>query len=281
MINLDDNAKKSLDLYLQQVKSCLKDCSTVDAYEVEQSIIEHVESEFQGSSENISCDQLNTVLKKLGSPQQWIPDEEISWWRKIILRLHIGPEDWRLAYISFALLFLGFIVGRRYLITLIFASFIFSRASISAFDDTNLLKGRKWLIYPSLFIIYIFVAFFLFFWPIFPLAGLADVMENPRRFGFHDWNVFPWNTNDVDLAYWPIAVSFIISGVFLWWSILGYIHKKAPAILQIIFYPFAHRFKSTKWFTTISLALFALFFTSGILMTNYQGWYHFLKRLFQ
>ena len=26
------------------------------------------------------------------------------WWRKIIFRMRSGPEDWRLAYISFALL---------------------------------------------------------------------------------------------------------------------------------------------------------------------------------
>ncbi len=106
MINLTDNAKKHLDNYLQQVRTCLKDCLTVDADEVEQNIKEHIENELQSSTEPVSFDTLDDVLKRLGSPQQWLPEEEIAWWRKIIIRLRKGPEDWRLAYITFGLLLL-------------------------------------------------------------------------------------------------------------------------------------------------------------------------------
>ena len=70
MINLTDNAKEHLDSYLQQVRGCLKDCSSVDADEVEQNIKEHIDCELQDSSEPISYDVLDDVLNKLGSPQR-------------------------------------------------------------------------------------------------------------------------------------------------------------------------------------------------------------------
>ena len=284
MINLTDNAEKHLNDYLQQVRTCLKVCLSVDAGEVEQNIKEHIESELQGSSEPISYDALDAVLKKLGSPEQWVPEEDLSWWRKIILRLRKGPEDWRLAYISFGLLILSFLVGRMSFIVFVPASFIISRAVLSTVDQTNQLKGQRWLIYPSLFIVYTFVAFWLLLWPVFPLVGIADGMEHPRFIGMHDWSSeFPWNTNDIDLAYWPIAFLFIIAGICLWWFIAGLVYKKKPRLFQAVFYPFANRFqpKWIKWFTRISIGLLTICLAGGILMIKFHGWYYCLKRIFQ
>ena len=76
----------------------------MDASEVEQNITEHIENELGESSGPVSCDALNAVLGRLGSPQQWVPEEELPWWRKGIRTLSPGPEDWRLAYISLGLL---------------------------------------------------------------------------------------------------------------------------------------------------------------------------------
>ena len=102
MINLSDSAKKCLDGYLQQVRTYLRGCKTVDADEVERNVIEHIESEFESATAAVSFEELDTVLQRLGSPRQWIPEEELPWWRKTIFRLRTGPEDWRLAYISLA-----------------------------------------------------------------------------------------------------------------------------------------------------------------------------------
>ena len=98
MIELSDNAKKTLEQYLQQVRAYLRGSKSVDAHEVEQNITEHIENELQGVTEPISLDALDPVLKRLGSPEQWIADQEISWWRKIILRLQTGPGGLRLAH---------------------------------------------------------------------------------------------------------------------------------------------------------------------------------------
>ncbi len=268
---------------MQQVRTYLKVCSTVDAEEIEQNVREHIESEFQDVSEPVSYDALDEVLKKLGSPQQWVPEEEIGWWQKIILRLRKGPEDWRLAYISFGLLILGLFIEQRSFILFLFASFIFSRAALSTVKDTNQLKGQKWLIYPSLFIIYIFVAFWLFFGPVVALGCLADGMEHPRYLGFGSdlSKVFPWSENDIELAYWPIAILLIIAGACLWWLIVCLVHKKKPGFLQTVFYPFANQIqpKWIKLFTRISTGLFVVSLAGAILMMKFHGWYYWLLQI--
>jgi hypothetical protein len=150
MITLSKSAKKSLEDYLRQARAYLRGSKSVDANEVEQNITEHIENELEGAAEPVSCDVLDAVLAKLGSPQQWVPEEELSWWRKIILRLRSGSEDWRLAYLSLGLLVAGFLIlpyapaG----IVLIMASFLVSRAALSEAGDVDKLEAQKWFLYP-------------------------------------------------------------------------------------------------------------------------------------
>ena len=237
MNNLSDSAKKCLDKYLQQIKSCLRGCKTVDADEVERNVIEHIESEFEGVTAAVSFEELDAVLQRLGRPSQWIPEEELPWWRKMILRLHTGPEDWRLAYISFGLLILGFLILPSFII-LIPASFIVSRAALSVAEDHKIPDTQKWLIYPSLIIVYSFVLFWLLAWPAFALTTAAYEWERNIR------SSYP-NFAD-DLRYWIMATSFIIAGLGLWWIILGGLVLKCRRLLQVLFKPFAGWF-SRKW----------------------------------
>lgn len=237
MINLSDSAKKCLDGYLQQIRTYLRGCKTVDADEVERNVIEHIESEFEGATTAVSFEELDVVLQRLGSPRQWVPEEEISWWRKAILRLRTGPEDWRLAYISFGLLIAGFVILPSFIV-LIPASFIVARAALSEAGDISKLKAQKWLIYPSLIIVYSFVLFWLLAWPAFALTTAAYEWEHNVR------SSYPQFADD--LHYWIMATSFIIAGLGLWWIILGGLLLKWWSFLQVLFKPFASRF-SRKW----------------------------------
>lgn len=233
MINLTDNAKKHLDNYLQQVRDCLKVCSSIDADEVEQNIKEHIESELQGSTEPISYDALDDVLKKLGSPQQWVPEEEIAWWRKIILRLRKGPEDWRLVYISFGLFLLSFLVGKQMpffavflwpiiifrgtsTVVFLFASFFVARAALAVVPDRNKLGGRKWLLYPPLIIVYAGLVVLMLGWPIAPLR--LDVykytLSEPLFLVMGLWLVLLGMT----ICIWPKLVRAIFSPFADWWK---------------------------------------------------------------
>jgi len=260
MITLSENAKKSLHDYLRQARAYLRGSKSVDADEVEQNITEHIENELEGAAEPVSCDVLNTILKKLGSPQQWVPEEELSWWRKIILRLRSDPEDWRLAYISLALLVVG-ILALSYAtggIVLILAGFLVSRAALSETADLNELKGQKWLLYPSLIIVYIFVLLVLLTWPLALLIPLAEGYEYEFREYFS-------LRNEVD--YWVIAVSVILAGLGLWWSILAAAVLKYRRLVQVLFRPLAEKVRS-KWafrLLLIGLAMITLSAGTGIL----------------
>ncbi|MFC1738797.1 hypothetical protein ACFL1G_07110, partial [Planctomycetota bacterium] len=229
MINLTDNAKKHLDDYLHQVRTCLKGCSSVDADEVEQNIKDHIESELQDSSEPISFDALDDVLKKLGSPQQWLPEEEIAWWRKVILRLRKGPEDWRLTYISFGLLLLSFLVDKQMpffavflwpiiifrgtsIVVLLLASFCLARAALLVTPNRDKLGGQKWLIYPSLVVFYLPIFFFVLLWPVILLFAIAQGYDHAEI------DMFPWNTGS-ETPYWTLVFIFFAGATFLWWLI--------------------------------------------------------------
>jgi hypothetical protein len=247
MINLTDNAKKHLDNYLQQVRTCLKDCPTVDADEVEQNIKEHIESELQGSLEPVSFDALDDILKKLGSPQQWLP-EEISWWRKTILRLRTGPEDWRLAYLSFGLLVVGFMLSRLLLPLLILASFIVSRAALSANNYRIEVKAQKWLIYPSLIIVYLVLLCSFLGLPLLGLIPLAYDWEHTIR--------ATYKIGD-DTPYWLAACSVFVALIGLWWLIHGVVFLARPNIPKVLFRPFADGF-NRRWALVLLCVGFAL-----------------------
>jgi hypothetical protein len=73
VLKLSLNAQKSLDDYVNQVKAYLNGVKSVDAEEIVQNINEHIESELTGSVEPVGSETLDKVLKKLGSPQQWVP----------------------------------------------------------------------------------------------------------------------------------------------------------------------------------------------------------------
>ncbi len=237
MINLSDSAKKCLDKYLQQVRTYLRGCKTVDTDEVERNVMEHIESEFESATAAVSFEELDIVLQRLGSPRQWIPEEELPWWRKTIFRLRTGPEDWRLAYISFGLLILGFVILPSFVV-LLPASFFVARAALSETADPNELKSQKWLIYPSLIIVYSSVLSCLLAWPALVLPAAAYELERNVRSSYPQF--------DDDLRYWIMATSFIIAGLGLWWIILAGLFLKWQSFLQMLFKPFAGWF-SQKW----------------------------------
>ena len=241
MIALSSRAKKRLHDYLNQVRTSLRDSVTVDRDEVEHNVIEHIQNELANATQPISCDDLELVLTKLGSPAQWVPDEQIPWWRKIIVRLLAGPEDWRLAYISFGLLILAFFVGKPACFILVLASFCLSRAVLTMAQQPDELRGKKWLIYPSLIIVYVPLLCLLLSWPLLLLYG--------PYFGLGH------HTAAYELAASPLttygsarnaALPILLTVVGLWWTVLGIIGCAALGLFKVIFRPFADNLKR-RW----------------------------------
>ena len=143
-------------------------------------------------------------------------------------------------------------------------------------DDPGQLKGRRWLIYPSLFIVYIFAAFWLLLWPIYVLQGIANGIEH------FDSERFPWNTGN-EMSFWLIVIVLIGAGTALWWLVLVFVHKKKARILRVAFHPFVGHVKPswTNWFMGISLLLLVLCSAGGFLMIKFHGWFYWLKEVFR
>jgi len=248
MMNLSDRAKKCLDGYLQQMRTYLRGCKTVDADEIERNVIEHIESEFESATAVVSFEELDVVLQRLGSPRQWIPEEEIPWWRKTILRLRTGPEDWRLAYLSFGLLILGFLI-LPFSIVLLPASFIIARAALSEAADSSELKSQKWLFYLSLIVGCSVIAFILFFGPKVVGVYLADAL----------WDL-AWVRRIAHMGTVVFSAGLTVSVTALSWFILGVVFCKWPGLARNIFKPFADWFnrKHAIILTCVGFALLIL-----------------------
>lgn len=254
---LSENAQKSFDEYLNQVKVLLRYTKSIDSDEIVQNINDYIENELADAIEPVGSDELEDVLKKLGSPEQWVP-EEITWWKKFILRLRCGPEDWRLAYLSFGLLLIGFIFLPLILVFLT-ASYLVSRAALSLCNNNLQVKEQKWLIYPSLIIVNVLLLSLLLFWPLFISVNLGYGFEHDVRKTYSQFTD--------DLQYWLMATSFIISSLGIWWLIFANMLKKKNSIFQKILWPFFDMIKK-KWligFWFVSLLMIIIFTAIGIL----------------
>ncbi len=239
MIELSCHAQKTLDQYLRQVHAYLRGSASVDAGDVEQSIHEHVETELAHASEPVTAEQLTDVLKRLGSPRQWVPEEELPWWRRMILHWQVGPDDWRLAYLSFILLFVGLIglFASSPIWVLILASVLVSRAALSAAGDSDLSKGQKWLLYPGLIAVYApLVACILCWAPVFLTLVAVDLDHFP---GLYSWWSEMYGSPEGSSYYILIAAALVTGVTGLWWIVVGFATLIWLKWIRVLFYPFA------------------------------------------
>jgi len=259
MTELTGNAQKSLDHYLHQARAYLKGAKSVDAAEVEQNITEHIENELIDAAEPVSAEELETVLRKLGSPEQWVGEEELPWWRKMMLRVQTGPEDWRLAYFSFGLFVLGVLILPSGAI-LIAAGFIAARAALSAVEAPTQLKAQKWLLYPCLITMYLGLLGLLLALPLLALVPLAYDREEALIESFRIGD---------DMPYWVAAWSVFAGSIGLWWVIEGVVLLARPNIPKVLFRPFADGF-NRKWAVVLICVGFVVLVVSLIVL-NMHG----------
>jgi hypothetical protein len=230
MLTLTNDAQSNLERYLRRVKAALRGYPSVDADEVERDIRGHIEAELADSPAPITAPRLGNVLERLGSPNQWVPFDELPAWRKVLIRLSAGPEDWRLAYATFALLVTGLLLGPLGPV-LILASVPVARATLALLDERDEPVGaRRWLVYPSLVAAYFVIALVLFFLPVAPVAAAADPSV---RAGLLAWLPAP---------FWLSYSSLVALVAGIWWTTLGLLLTRFRHAVIYVFWPFADRF---------------------------------------
>jgi hypothetical protein len=244
MIQLTSEAEKIRDEYLENVRAYVGMAREVDADEVLRDVNEHIDNELQNISQPVSRNDLEVILARLGSPKQWVSEEDISWWRQMLFHLRRGPEDWRLAYIAFATLIVGTaLTGPVGLV----ASFCLARAAVSVSEKKEL-ENKRWLIYPSLIIIYVLIAAALLFCPAIPLIGICVAI----------YDAFFEKAAAVTLSA-GVIISIITTGMAIWWGVLWLLKKKYPRGVKALFRPFAENWK-LNWLGYVSIVLFVIGF---------------------
>ena len=149
MTTLTAEAQTLFDSYLQRVRWSVG--GMADPAEIERDIREHVDSALEEHEKPVSSQTLRDVLARLGDPWQWIPAEELPLWRRVVMRLSVGPQDWRLAYICFAFTLAGALFIPFGGIVLLIGAFLLARAAYELESDRNgSLGAKRWLIYPPL-----------------------------------------------------------------------------------------------------------------------------------
>ncbi|MBW8035055.1 MAG: hypothetical protein FVQ79_05330 [Planctomycetes bacterium] len=259
MKELSISARECLNAYLQKVRARLRWANSLDADEIERDICEHIERDLDSADEPVEYETVAEVLDRLGSPEQWVPDGEISWWRKVLMRISSGPDDWRLAYISFGLFVLAFFQLRIGMFIFIPLSFIVARGALSMTDDLDQLKGRKVLLYPVLILIYAILGLFLLAGPAFGLVGLADGFEREIIKNYDDIK------ESLDYWWWTWVIILFVLGI--WWIILSGISIAFDKFFKFIFKPFLDKVNKKKLALTAIVAGWLL-----ILVAIGLGW---------
>ena len=292
-IEYSQSAKSRVERYLDAVRERLKASGSVDAREVMFDLRTHIERELSERDQPVSEEAAAAVLDRLGPPEDFVEEGDMSWWRKIVLRLRSGPEDWRLAYATVGSLALGVILGWVFgdthrsayysshqfngAVFLAFGaiSFLLARAALSA-QRGAMAAGQKWLLYPPLVVVYLlFIVALLIGLPL--AAGGGAFCAS--MVSLHGQAAAPWP------GYYPPVISelgihpergghlddragllavwagVVIAG--LWWTVLGVLLRRERPLraLDTLFTPL-HRRMSRIW-STVAVSLGVLLIILG------------------
>ena len=233
MIELTPDARKRFDDYLQRTRSALRGTRAIEASEVEQNVIEHVELALAGVPAPIGSDALRPVLEQLGPPERWLPDDELPVWRRVLGRLVSGPEDWRLAYVSFVVTVLMLITLPIGGVLLLPVAFVLSRACVALLRERGEpLGARAWLVLPPIVIaLALFIGGALFLG-----IGLPGVFASER--GMEELG-FPEPVNRAHRIQMFIGLMSFSAGI--WWIVLSGIFALLFTPIRTLFMPTLNR----------------------------------------
>ncbi len=310
---LAPDAEARFEEYLAQVRGALAGVPDVSPAEIEADIREHVENELRAAARPVEPFVLEAVLTRLGPPTQWLPPgrppvtaqvtagfatlgqylkarRRAAWqsvWR--------GPEDWRLAYLSFGTFALGVLAFPLFPLFLL-VSYVLSRAGLAVAAERGIAldAGRKWLLYPPVVIVSLALVIAAIAVPVGIIVATvegvshADYLERWGRAGRphqHVWNSrntvpvgnatlaerYPDIVTRLDrwLGVFPgtravrevSAVAFFAAGVLLaWWGIVGCAAGTFPGFARGLVFPLAQRFPGRRagWVGTACLVLLAV-----------------------
>jgi len=282
-------AQMRFDEYLAHARAALAGCAEVSPDDIEQDVRAHIAAEFPPGSGWVRLDQLEAVLARLGRPEQWVADEDRPVWRRgfdwvrtrpaavgrrvrvATDRLRHGPDDWRLAYITFGLLLVGVFLFPL-LVVLLPASYLVGRAALArARDAGQSLGGQKWLIYPPLLIVSAPLMLGLLLWPLGVGGAVADEVWRHNRDTIRAGLELPRG-----LSEFLTFVYFMAGALSIWWVLLGGLFLVARRLPATLFPPLVTRpgHSFGAWLFAPGVVLFALWVAATARTMPVADWLH-------
>ncbi len=285
MVTLTDQARATYDEYIRKVRAYIAAAGSGNPDEVVADVRDHVDRELAGAAEPVAEGALRAVLARLGEPQQWIGEDDLPWWRKVLLRVRSGPDNWRLAYATSGVLLLGVIFGWVFCDTytsyrysrftrhafnweamgiFMVIALVLARATLAAGRPPALNAGQKWLVYPSLIVPYALIAAAIIAWA--PAAGGAGG-------AFGSWSYLRQHARgQAAPGYYPALLRHLVNpdslnqrselfGVWagvlsagIWWTLLGVLllFRRPRRLMEAVFAPFLKPM-SRRWGTIVLL----------------------------
>jgi hypothetical protein len=257
MIDLTPSAQQRFDDYFRRLRQSLRRASPAEADDVEQSVREHIEVALAGVPAPVGGEQVAEVLDRLGAPDGWVPADDRSTIQRIVQqvldRLRFGPEEWRLAYVTFGLFLLALLlmpVGIGFF--LMIASFLASRAYLDFMETKQEEPGaRRWLIYPP-------IGFFLVIATALFVIGLAGPA---LAWGVGDHGFIRLlDESRVSAPYYDeqFVAGASAAALGTWWILASLIGMVFLPVVRFIFKPLLTRVRRTHFLGLTIIGVFSL-----------------------
>jgi hypothetical protein len=287
-------AETRLGEYLRQVREVLAGLPDVNPDEIEADVREHVANELRAVPRPIGPDALAAVLARLGPPDQWAAGDRPDPLRRAgyLIRERVrgvgaavgdrlrrawdaisrGPEDWRLAYLTFGVFALGVVVLPIFPICL-GVSYFLGRAGIAHAREKGIgLAARRWLLYPPVVIVSLKLFVGLVLAPPFVTTGVI-IEQVDQRDRQERWELIyrsradervvlsrdfiashPEATTSLDRTVAPfpgnrevqrvLATLFLGAGLVAFWGVVvGSLGGLFPGAVRAVFCPLCDRFR--------------------------------------
>lgn len=233
MIEMTPAARERLESYFERMRSELRGTQSDVADEVEQSVREHIEIALADAQSPVGATEIIGILDRLGPPERWLADEGRPMWRRALDRVHSGPADWRLAYLSLGLVLASIVLLPIYGFLLLIPAMFVSRAYVElARDRDEPLGAGRWLVYPAIAIVLMFATALLVIGP--PLPLIAYGLDEHR---FEE--LFGAPTSRAGQIRFGLGMGAVIFGS--WWIIAAAFCAAFLRPIRFIFAPLLDR----------------------------------------
>lgn len=213
--------------YLHRVEQALSSMETQDVHEVIGDLESHLDTELEGSGEELSVTQIQKIIACLGDPDS-IADAAGAGKQ---LPTPIPAFAYVLTYGSLGLFLLALLVPIASP-GLLVASGILARVAVQ--PPAVLSTSLRWASFPPLFAFYLLLAAVLLLWPlalVLPFFATGGLLE-PVLTGSS------LVSRMSDFQYWLAAWSLGVFASGLWLGLAGLLHVFADQLAAKLFYPF-------------------------------------------